>query len=146
MKVIDFSSFAIELLNFQICRTRTVNFQDKSTNTTPFPRFSGEIFNMEAFKVVLDDSPCHIWGTTTPNLFFHNSEIHMCIMFQPFFIYPNTLSIFKCLWSQSFIGKHLRRCLTCLVPIFAEYRSPMNLTRIPELQSGIASQCFIIIQ
>ena len=38
---------------------KSVIFQDKSTNTTPFPRFSGAIFHMEAFKVVLDDSSCH---------------------------------------------------------------------------------------
>ena len=39
----------------------SVIFQDKLTNTTPFPRFSGAIFHMEAFKVVLDDSSWHIW-------------------------------------------------------------------------------------
>ena len=77
MKVVDFSSFSINLLNFQI--GDSVNVQDKSTNTTPFPRFSGAIFHMEVSKVVLDYSSCHIWGYHYPKHVssqFRNTNVH----------------------------------------------------------------------
>ena len=57
----------------------SVNFQDKSTNTTPFPRCSVALFHMEAFKEMLGDSSCHIWGYQYPKPVsqqFRNTNVH----------------------------------------------------------------------
>ena len=133
MKVIEFSSFSTELLNFQIGRTRSF-FKINQQTQHHFLGFRGQSVIWKHLKWCWMIPYAIYGGTTTPNLFLHNSEIQMCITFEPFFIYPNKLSIFKYLWSQPFIGKHLRRCLTCLVPIFAEYRSPHELDPYPRIK------------
>ena len=122
MKVIDFSSFSIKLLNFQIGRTRSIIIycQDKSTNTTPFLRFSGATFHMDAFKVVLDDSWCHIWGyhyakpiysqSRNTNVHIISTIIHILTNLVSLNVYGVNLSLVN-IWED----------LTRLVPIFVEY-------------------------